>query len=765
MPVAVASLARSDGAAGAKKRRVSSSRMTPVYASAFVAVAAVLLGLWLRAWRPKDPAAISSLRPLISADRPPPGLFPPSAALATLLPPKHVAPGLVGSRAIPTNKWWANWIAASDADQVGPAWPNPFAVQPEITSAPFGLAVSYPFPTRAFGRDGTGNGDAVKYYLHGFTRDFLFSAREFTTAPTFEATDWDDLSVTVQLRSPASMSRLEVAIVSGMAFVTANYADATPLFSSVHSILSVNDQPATPSGVFTSDRFILKLNNGQTWALYLSSALSLALAGTAVLEAETPFTGTARVALIPDAEQTDVFDKSARCIVEGGDVHVASETSYLFRWKTSGDCRSGLLHYAHLHHLDTLDRAAADELPSVSAFSTTRGSMTALLTSTPELIWRFTVDNSFPVDFYPSRRPTTRDVEEQRILQRLVEDLDAEWSVPVSGSYYFNGKAAQKYASLCLVASDPTVVGGDTTLKRKCLDKLRAVLSPFLSNAWRFKLHYDTVYRGIVTSEASESGNIIADFGNGMYNDHHYHYGYWVVAAAIVNKLDPEWTEIPALNRMTMFLLRDAANPAAEDDFFPRFRHFDWFRGHSYSHGVTPLADGKDQESSSEDINLLYGMALFGDATSDQGLAALGRLLVRLNARAIQTYFLMTRDNQAHPEQFRGNKVVGILFDNKVDYGTWFSAETHAIHGIQMIPVSPVTEFVRTKQFVQEEWQDVLSKTPIVANRETSNPWLSLLYINYASLDKPAACSTLQHAVMDDGLSRTWALYMAVTRS
>jgi endo-1,3(4)-beta-glucanase len=738
----------------------SSSRSVAFFASALVAVTAVLLGLWLREGSSKT----SGLQPLIGSDPPPSGLFPPSDALATLLPPTHLAPGIVGSRAIPTNKWWANWIAASSAEQIPPVWPNPFAVRPETATAPFGLAVSYPFRTRVFG-GGSGIGDAAKYYLHGFARDWLFSAREFTSAPTFEVVDWDDLGVTAQLHSPQSTSRMETVVVSGMAFATVKYVDATPRFSSVHSILAVNGQSATPSDVFTSDRYILKLNSGQILTLYLSRAVTLTLVNSVELQANAPFTGTARVALIQDEDHIEAFDERARCVVEGGDIDIANETNYLFRWKTSGDCSSGLLHYAHLHHLDTMDRTAAIELPGITAFSATRGLMTALSTSTPEVVWRFKVDDSFPVDFYPVHRPDAHDVKDQRILQRLVEDLDAEWSIPESGSYYFNGKAAQKYASLCLVASDPSIVGGDARHKEKCVRKLRIVLSPFLTNTWRFKLHYDTVYRGIVTSEASESGNIIADFGNGMYNDHHYHYGYWVVTAAIVNKLDPDWAELPALNRMATFLLRDAANPSSEDEFFPPFRHFDWFRGHSYSHGVTPLGDGKDQESSSEDINLFYGMALLGDATGNQDLAALGRLLVRLNARAIQTYFLMTHENQAHPEQLRGNKVVGILFDNKVDYGTWFSAETHAIHGIQMIPVSPITEFVRTKQFVQEEWQDVLSKSPIVANLEASNPWLSLLLVNYARLDKLAACSTLQHAAMDDGLSRTWALYMAVART
>jgi endo-1,3(4)-beta-glucanase len=212
---------------------------------------------------------------------------------------------------------------------------------------------------------------------------------------------------------------------------------------------------------------------------------------------------------------------------------------------------------------------------------------------------------------------------------------------------------------------------------------------------------------------------------------------------------------------MTRLLLRDVATPNSGDPFFPKFRHFDWFRGHSYSHGVTAFADGKDQESSSEDVNFAYALFLYGTATKNARMATIGKLMTKLNARAIQTYFLMEDQNQVHPPSYRPNKVTGIFFDNKADYATWFSAEKYCIHGIQMIPITPVTEFVRTKQFVQEEWDAVLAKEKIVTSQDTGNPWLSLLYANYARVNRGTALSVLQQCAVDDGLTRSWALYMA----
>ena len=82
-----------------------------------------------------------------------------------------------------------------------------------------------------------------------------------------------------------------------------------------------------------------------------------------------------------------------------------------------------------------------------------------------------------------------------------------------------------------------------------------------------------------------------------------------------------------------------------------------------------------------------------------------------------------------------------------------------------MIPVSPITDLFRSKEFVQQEWDQVLSTLPIVTDAAASNPWQSLLFTNYATIDKRGALKRLMTVPMDDGLSRSWALYMAATKA
>ena len=712
--------------------------------------------------------------PIFNAEAPPDSLFNHTDAQKDLLPPRFLAAGIVGSRPIPTNDWWGNINGATTTDEevVYPVWTNPYSVSPSLFKEPFGLTMNYPYTTRLFGGGLTGNGDAEAYYLHGQVAEFTFSATEFSNAsrPVFEVFDWDDLSVQLRFLSRADPSKtFETTLASGMAFVTSHYAGLTPRFETLYTIETINgaDAAETLGRALTNDRFVLQFSNSATWTLYFSSHVTLHFDGRSRLDMAQPFTGTARVALIPDAsaQEQRIFDDTASCVLDGGRVEAHNENAYAYKWKTSGDCTHGMLHYAQVHHVDTLDRRYAVEAEGVAAHSTTRGLMQGVVTTSSPPEWRLLETIDFPVDFYPPRRPHAKHVEAHELKKHLIADIDAQWTIALGQSYYFNGKAAQKYASLCLMAGDPSVVGAhDTALVVRCVTKLEGLLTPFLDNSWTNALNYDTIYRGVVSSQGFTLHDPNVDFGNTMYNDHHYHYGYWIVAAAIVNKLDPTWAGIPALNRMAGFLIRDVANPSTADPHFPKFRSLDWFRGHSYSHGITALADGKDEESTSEDMNFFYGMTLMGQVTGDKHLETVGKLMVKLNARAIQTYFLIEDGNRAHPDRYRDNKVMGILFDNKVNYATWFSGEKYAIHGIQMLPATAVTEFVRTYDFVAQEWDQVLSREPIVLTDEQTNPWLSLLYMNYATIDKDVALTKLRNVTMGDGLSRSWAMYIAATR-
>ncbi|DBA02857.1 TPA: hypothetical protein N0F65_006647 [Lagenidium giganteum] len=228
--------------------------------------------------------------------------------------------------------------------------------------------------------------------------------------------------------------------------------------------------------------------------------------------------------------------------------------------------------------------------------------MQALVTTSSPPVWKFHDSSDIVAELNPRQRPSSDDVTKYNMHETLEKDIDADWSIPSGGSYFFPQ------------ASGP--------------------------------LAYDKIYRGIVSTEGFKAHDPNADFGNSMYN--HTATGSWLVPAQ------------PPITRLEW-----AARPQTHDQ--PAIQHLDWFRGHSYSHGVTPFADGKDEESTSGDINFHYALTLFGRATNNHELANVGSLMLRLNARVVKTYSVMTNVNRAQPTNFRGNKVKGILFDNIAD--------------------------------------------------------------------------------------------------
>lgn len=213
-------------------------------------------------------------------------------------------------------------------------------------------------------------------------------------------------------------------------------------------------------------------------------------------------------------------------------------------------------------------------------------------------------------------------------------------------------------------------------------------------------------------------------------------------------------------------LVKDACNPITDGQLFPFSRGFDWYHGHSWAHGVTPVADGKDQESTSEDANFAYALKMWGKVSGDKSMEARGNLMLSILTRSFQTYFLMDTANTIQPPRFIGNKVTGILFENKCDHATFFDGNFYAIQGIHMIPIIPCSPLIRTKKFVREEWDAYFADGGAQPVRNINNGWKSILFQNLALIDPRASWNffaqpSFAPGWLDDGASRTWSLAYA----
>ena len=111
---------------------------------------------------------------------------------------------------------------------------------------------------------------------------------------------------------------------------------------------------------------------------------------------------------------------------------------------------------------------------------------------------------------------------------------DANFSPTVTTDPYFGGKQLAKLARLVLMAREQ----GENALASSMTSTLAAAAAPWLDGTNANPLVYDTTWGGIVTTKGLADS--AADFGQGYYNDHHFHYGYFMAATALLGMEDTD---------------------------------------------------------------------------------------------------------------------------------------------------------------------------------------------------------------------------------
>lgn len=245
-----------------------------------------------------------------------------------------------------------------------------------------------------------------------------------------------------------------------------------------------------------------------------------------------------------------------------------------------------------------------------------------------------------------------------------------------------------------------------------------------------------------------------------MYVIDHFHYGYFVHAAAIIAYLDPAWLTQGTNKAWVDSLIRDYANPVSDDPYFPFSRSFDWFHGHSWAKGLFESADGKDEESTSEDAMSIYALKMWGTVTGDKAMVERSNLQLAILKRSLNNYFYMKADNKNQPPQILPNMVTGILFENKVDHTTYFGSNNSLIHGIHMLPLTPLSAYIRSEEFVQQEWDRLFSDEYL---ETVTGGWRGVLMANLALIDPERSFEfflgdEFDWGFLDSQASRTWYL-------
>jgi len=270
-------------------------------------------------------------------------------------------------------------------------------------------------------------------------------------------------------------------------------------------------------------------------------------------------------------------------------------------------------------------------------------------------------------------------------------------------------------------------------------------LIAMLSSAFDSRLtaqyfYYDTDLHGIVANQIG--------FGAEDFNDHHFHYGYWLYAASILGSYDKSFVAKNA--DLLNLLAADIASYQSSADF-PATRYYDAYAQHSWAAGLAPFSDGNNQESSSEALNAWNGVALWGQLTGNRELASTAKWMLAGEAHTAQVAWRQPSSTlQTSYLKGYNSSVSSLNFGGKRTYNTFFSDEASAKLGIQLIPLSPAMTVFKNDKDIQ--------KTVTASVNDNFNQPLGDYDLMYLALASPSEARSLltQQTQIDDGNSKTY---------
>lgn len=332
------------------------------------------------------------------------------------------------------------------------------------------------------------------------------------------------------------------------------------------------------------------------------------------------------------------------------------------------------------------------------------------------------------------------DQEKDVLLRQLRLDINATQFT--AEDTYFGGKQLYRAAQLLQLAKQLDQQQVADTIQQKLRSELLTWLKVSDGRAKKV-FYYDTKIKGIVGETAS--------FGSQEFNDHHFHYGYFIYAASILAKYDHEFKD--QYSPMVNLLVADIANLQQEDSF-PLRRTFDPYFGHSWASGSSPFNDGNNQESVSEAINAWVGVQLWAKEIGNQSLLYQAEWMLSNEYQSALSYWLKyDMSKSPYIDQYT-HTISPLNWGGKRDYATFFSAEPSALLGILLLPMNPT----------MLSFKELDARIPFLVNEARANPGPSAQFADYLlmleslteSTNTLATAQTLPDSAIDNANSRSY---------
>jgi endoglucanase Acf2 len=596
-----------------------------------------------------------------------------------------------------THKFWTaqNWVPLTGSSGYTME-PQPLTMQ----TASSGLALGYV---------GTiVNGGSYFYKSH--VQDMILGVSGLN-ASSVNVSDYSDWAATLSWGSS-----LNITVGRGMPFVyaTTSGTNITITFPTVPTVFS------------TSSNILGVTINGNNYALFGPSGATWTGAGTTTFSCTLP-SGKLyfSLALLPsqaalatyttyayafptDTQATWTYNQSSSTV----------STTYAVTTTAKEGSTSGTVMALYPHHYDS-----GASVNTSYTYASTRGTMKVTTGSS------FTTTDTYTgvIPFQPpvgSYSATT--------MQAYLDTVTGSSNFTY-GDTYGLGKQLARVAHVMPIAKALGTTASATSLSTLQSSLESKFNSWFTASGKTSDLFYYNSNWGTLIGYPASYGS------DTSLNDHHFHYGYWIHAAAILGLFDPSWASTSNYGGMVNLLAGDIATTTRDGSTFPFLRYFDIYEGHSWASGTAPFGDGGNCESSSESMNAWAGLIIWATETGNTTLRDAAIYMYTTEANAIKHYWFNNGTTSTFPSGFAYTQVAN-LFDGKSDCGTWFGTAPEYEHGIEFLPFTGGSNYLGSDTaYCQKNMAEVLSMTGLSAINPSTTLWPDIMEMYEAFYDPSTA--------------------------
>lgn len=553
---------------------------------------------------------------------------------------------------IPTNDWWTNLLVDTYS---GVLWSYPQVVKADGS----GIFVAHP-------NHWSSDGCEMKYDTR-----ITVKGKRFRPAEAI-ADDWSDWGLRMQLAD--GEKRMNVTMAQGVPFTWVE-ADGLEL------LLNLGGGAADMS----ADGRIVVTNGSDTYGIYAPEGTAFADNGDGDLRVEFA-DGKAHylsIAVLPTDAAADFFARYASVVPRSTTVDwryderggmMTSVWNVVTENLDGGTERNVLQGFLPHHYKNSV--TGIDFLDYT--YATPRGKMR--LAAGQRFTTAYKFSGMLPWFAAPKEMPDLGNPYNRERMRQMIADYAQKGAF--GADTYWGGKGLTQMALYMTFAREM----GEEALFEQCRSRLREALEDWLTytpgEKSRFFARYDR-WGALVGYDTS--------YDSDTFNDHHFHYGYFTYAGALLALVDDDFRV--RYGDMLRLVAKDYANWDRSDKRFPWLRTFTPWSGHSYAGGLGNTGNGNGQESTSESMQGWGGVYLLGVALGDKAMRDAGIFGWVTESKGVAEYWF-DRDKENIDRTLYSKPYCSNLTAAGIGWWTWFSGDPVWMHSIQWMPVSPCLDYL-----------------------------------------------------------------------